>query len=88
MHPRSCRLRRAPTTIQIHFTIIDERHVIIPIFTTNESERLIRHGVLIFDDKQGDLVKSLNEIYETLDAQSQSIESDQLIPPKEKQQKP
>jgi hypothetical protein len=56
--------------------------VILPIFKSIENERLIRHGVLFFDDRQGDLVKSLNEIYETLDAQSQPMETNQLIPPK------
>lgn len=60
-HPRACRLRRSPTQIRIHFTIIDERYVILPIFSSIESELLIRHGVLIFDDRQGELVKSLNE---------------------------
>ena len=85
-HPRACHLRRAPTQMRIHFTIIDERYVIIPIFSSIESERLIRHGVLIFDDRQGDLVKSLNEIYETLDAQSKPIEIEHLIPPNEKKQ--
>jgi hypothetical protein len=77
-NPRSCRLRRAPLQIHIHFTIIDERYVIMPIFTSLKNERLIRHGVLIFDDRQGDLVRGLKGIYETLNAQSKPIEVEQL----------
>jgi hypothetical protein len=83
-HPLSCRLQKSATLIHTHFTVIDERYVIMPIFTTIGRERQLRHGVFIFDDRQGDLVKSLNDIYATLDAKSQPIEADQLIAPTEK----
>lgn len=63
-YPLSCRLRRAPMSLSIHFTIIDDRFVIIPIFTVRENHQLARQSVLIFDDKQGDVVKRLNDIYE------------------------
>lgn len=82
-HPRSCRLRKAELLMNIHFTILDDQYVIMPIFTSIKRERLTRHGVFIFDDRQGDLIKALNEIYETLDAKSQPIESEQLIAPKD-----
>jgi len=66
-------------SLNIHFTIIDNRFVIIPIFTTTENQHPARHGILIFDDKQGDLVRSLNDMYEQIDAYARPIEVEQLI---------
>ena len=41
-----------------------------------ESQR--RHGVLIFDDRQGELVKSLKRIYKTIEPKAQAIHSSEL----------
>jgi hypothetical protein len=84
-HPRSCRLRRVTSLIHIHFTIVDNKYVILPIFTYIKNERLVRHGVLIFDDSKGELVRNLNNLYNDLDARSQPVEPNQLIAPQDKE---
>ncbi len=78
-HPRSCRLRGTSPIVNIHFTIIDERYVIIPITTFLKNGYVQRRGQIIFDDGRGELVKSLNFIYQTLDAYSRPIEPNQII---------
>jgi hypothetical protein len=83
-YPRTCQLRRASHFIDMHFTIIDERYVIIPIFSRRENARLIRYGALIFNDTQGTLVAFLDGICRTLEARSRPITSDQIIFPSSK----
>ncbi len=77
-HPRSCLLRRATARINTHFTLIDNRYIVMPILSYYRTERQIRHGALFFDDGQGDLVKSLNSIYQIIDAHSQPINPNDL----------
>ena len=79
-HPRSCRIRKTSTSIEIHFTIVDQRYIIMPILSHFEGDKQIRHGALFFDDTQGDLTKVLKSIYEILNTRSQPIEPHQLIP--------
>jgi len=72
-HPRTCRIRMVPTMMGSHFTIIDERYVIVSTTSLLKSGHNVRHSTIIVDDTQGDLVKYFNFIYQTLDAHSSPI---------------
>lgn len=82
--PHSCQLRTTNRFVDTHFTIIDEKYVIIPIFSRLGNERLKRYGTFIFNDIHGDLVKCLDRIYRTLDARSHPLTSQQLVAPPNK----
>ena len=85
VHPHSCLLKSAEALIDAHFTIVDNRYVVMPIFGYVKNERQVRYGTLIFDDGQGSLVDCLNSIYKALEAHSQPIYSQQLRIPSEKE---
>jgi hypothetical protein len=68
-----------PPLVYMHFAIIDDRYVILPILTAVPLRPGIRrHGALIFEDLVGDLVKTLMNIYEMLDATAQPLTSRQI----------
>lgn len=77
--PLSCSIRKSSTIIDIHFTIIDQRYIIMPIFTTNEEHNLIRYGALFYDDLQKHFVNYLESIYKILESLSKPIYLDSFI---------
>jgi len=78
LNPRSCILKIAIARINTHFTIIDDRYIIMPFLTHSKDKRQARHGALIFDDNEGDLVKALIEIYTLIDDDAEPLRLDQL----------
>lgn len=78
-HPTSCQLRRTYSFVEIQFTIIDKKHIIIPIFSHDGTRRLTRYGALIFHDTHGNLVRCLYSLYEELWARSYPIKNHQLV---------
>jgi len=77
--PRSCQIRKSPFILNIHFTIIDQRYVIMPIFTINANKKMNRHGALIYDDIQKTFVNHLESIYNIIDSFSQPLIGDSSI---------
>jgi hypothetical protein len=75
---RSCILRKTETFMQIHFTIIDNQYIIIPILTTIKNELQARYGEIIINDTQGELVRQLQAIYWTLENRASPIDADEL----------
>jgi len=80
-YPRSCHIKKAKSYIDIHFTIIDNKYVIMPIFSHDERNHQTRYGALIFNDTQGTLVNCLEGIYRFLETHGQAITPEQLIAP-------
>ncbi len=79
LYPRSCQIRKSPTLLNIHFTIVDRRYIIMPIFNFNEKTKgIVRHGALIYGDIQKDFVNYLESIYNILDSYSRPITPDSL----------
>ncbi len=78
-YPRSCQIRKCRGLLNIHFTIIDQRYIIMPIFTLNQNQRMERYGALIYDDIGRNFVNYLESIYSVLESLSQPILSDSLI---------
>ena len=79
---RSTVVKICPPHVRMHFAIIDDRYVILPILTTGPGGAgLRRHGALIFEDLVGDLVKTLNTIYEMLDATARPLTRKELEQP-------
>jgi hypothetical protein len=79
LHPRSCQIRKCPSLLNIHFTIVDQRYIIMPIFTLNQNQRMERYGALIYDDVGRNFVNYLESIYSILESLSQPILTDSLI---------
>lgn len=74
-------LKVAPPHIHTHFAIIDQRFVIWPILTSNpRGGGLKRHGIIIFDDPQGQFVQRMMSIYNMIDAVAQPFEVHHLEP--------
>lgn len=80
-HHNSCHLRKVNALINTHFTVIDDKYVIMPIFGYYKDEEMLRYGVLFFQDDRGDLVDCLNSIYRTLDSQSHYIAPSEIKTP-------
>jgi hypothetical protein len=79
-YPRVCRLKIAPVQIRFHFIIVDRRHIIIPVLSNDpETRAQTRHGALFFDDRSGDLYRSLVAIYQAVDAHSRPVEARDLV---------
>jgi hypothetical protein len=80
-HYEACTIRITPAhVIKAHFIIIDRRHIILPILTTAPAtNHQIRHGALFFDDRDGDLFRSLRSIYRAIDAQAHPLTKSHLI---------
>ena len=76
---RSCQIRKCPNLLNIHFTIIDQRFIIMPIFTLNQNQLMERYGALIYDDIGKDFVNYLESIYSVLESLSHPILPDSLI---------
>jgi hypothetical protein len=65
--------------VHAHFTIIDQRYVVLPILTSDPRKGgLRRHGALIFDDIQGNYVNQLMAIYSMIDAVASPLEEEHL----------
>lgn len=77
--PHSCMLKKSSAFFNVNFTVIDNRHVVIPILTHIKHVLQARHGALIIEDIDGNLVARLNAIYWALESRSKSIESRELI---------
>lgn len=73
-YPRDCLLRIAAEKTSEHFTIIDDRYVILSTVINIKDGHKVRHGEVIIDDGQGELVKYFNFLYQTLDAHSRPLE--------------
>jgi hypothetical protein len=72
--PRATVLKVCRPHIHLHFAIIDDRFVILPILTTDSSGQGVRrHGALIFEDRVGDLVSRLMYIFQMLDAAARPL---------------
>jgi|GEM_PF-2687043 hypothetical protein len=78
MNSHAILLRKTPTVINIHFTIIDDRYIIIPILTSIKKVHQARHGAIFFDDPQGNLTRRLKSIYWSIEKYATPIEPDQL----------
>lgn len=77
--PQASVLKIAPPQIHMHFCVIDERYVVLPVLSSNPKVGgLRRHGALIFDDRGGELVGRLLKVYELLDAVAQPLEERHL----------
>lgn len=80
-HPRACRLRMVSETISSHFTIVDDRYVILSTYRYLKGKYRIRHGAIIIDDGQGEVIKYYKFLYQTLDAHSRPLESQHFTLP-------
>jgi hypothetical protein len=76
--PHSCMIRKSSIFINITFTIIDNRYVIIPVITRIKDLFQVRHGALIIEDINGQLVSRLKSFYWTLESRSSSLEMTEL----------
>jgi hypothetical protein len=80
-HPRICQIRIASETISSHFTIIDNRYVILSTYAYLNNGCITRHGAIIIDDSQGKVIKYYNLLYQSLDAHSRPLEPQAFIGP-------
>lgn len=80
-HPHACRLRMVSERISSHFTIVDDRYVILSTYMYLKGGHSIRHGAIIIDDGQGEVIKYYSLLYQVLDAQSRPLESHHFILP-------
>ena len=81
-------LRKTSMILNLHFTIIDDRYIIIPILTGIKKVHQTRHGALFFDDPQGNLIQCLKSIYWLIEKDALPIERNQLeLPPESISQK-
>jgi hypothetical protein len=79
LSPRTTVVKICSAQVHMHFAIIDDRYVILPILASNPRQGGVRrHGAVVFDDNVGKLVKELMNIYETLDAVAQPLEPRQI----------
>jgi hypothetical protein len=74
---RSCILRKTAKRINLTFTIIDDRFIIMPILTSIKNAHQARHGTLLFDDPQGDLIRRLKSMYWSIEAQALPLDINQ-----------
>lgn len=74
-HPRICRLRMVSEMMSSHFTIVDDRYVILSTYRYLKDGHRIRQGSIIIDDGQGEVIKYYKTLYQTLDARSRPLES-------------
>ena len=81
IHYQACSVRITPTHVmKTHFIIIDRRYIILPVLTTDgATNHQIRHGALFFDDRDGDLFRSLRGIYRAIDAQAYPLTEKHLV---------
>ncbi len=81
-HYESCSLRITPVHVmKAHFIIVDRRYIVLPILTTDaNTNHQIRHGALLFDDRDGDLFRSLRGIYRAIDARAYPLVPGEPIP--------
>ncbi|HEU5383928.1 MAG TPA: hypothetical protein VFV38_51690 [Ktedonobacteraceae bacterium] len=77
-YPHSCRVRRSQILINTYFILIDNKHIIMPLFKNPTGVARARYGALFFEDSQGELVKYLQATYQTLDAHSIAISTEEL----------
>lgn len=80
-HYEACSVRITPIhVIKTHFIIIDRRYIILPVLTTEAAtNKQIRHGALFFDDRDGDLFRSLRGIYRAIDVQAYPLTERHLV---------
>lgn len=74
-HPRVCQLRMVSEMISSHFTIVDDRFVILSTYIYLKGGHTVRHGAVIIDDGQGEVIKYYKFLYQALDAHSRPLES-------------
>jgi len=74
-HPRVCQLRMVSEMISSHFTIIDDRYAILSTYVYLKGGHTVRHGAVIIDDGQGEVIKYYKFLYQALDAHSRPLES-------------
>jgi len=80
--PRSTVVKICPPHVNMHFAVIDRRFVILPILTSSpRGGGLRRHGALIFEDRVGELVAKLMNIYAMLDAVALPLEERHMEQP-------
>ncbi|HUC25092.1 MAG TPA: hypothetical protein VMA73_20475 [Streptosporangiaceae bacterium] len=81
-HYETCSLRVTPVHVmEAHFIIIDRRYIVLPILTTDaNTNHQIRHGALLFDDRDGDLFRSLRGIYRAIDSRAYPLAPSEPIP--------
>ncbi|TDP92225.1 hypothetical protein [Labedaea rhizosphaerae] len=77
---KACNLRLTLVhVLKTHFIMVDRRHIVIPLLTTDQSSnRQIRHGALFFDDREGNLFKCFREIYRAIDAHARPLTESML----------
>jgi hypothetical protein len=80
-HYEACSVRITPIhVIKTHFIIVDRRYIILPVLTTDAAtNQQIRHGALFFDDRDGDLFRSLRGIYRAIDVQAYPLAERHLV---------
>ena len=72
--PRTTVIKICRAQVYLHFAIIDDRYVVMPILTAGQGQTTVkRHGALIFEDHVGYLVRELQNIYSMLDAAAQPL---------------
>jgi len=72
--PKSCVVKKSSAFFNINFTIIDNRYVVIPILTHVKNLLQARHGALIIEDIDGQLIAILNSIYWILESRATPID--------------
>lgn len=78
LYPRSCHVRRSTILINTYFILIDNKHIIMPLFKNPTGISRTRYGALFIEDNQGELVKYLHATYQTLDAHSLAVSIEDL----------
>ena len=75
-YPRICQLNIVSTVVGSHFTIVDDKYVIMTTYFYLKNKRILRHGAIIIYDGQGELIKYYNLLYWDLEARSKPLLSD------------
>jgi hypothetical protein len=73
--PSSCTIKRVTSRINLHFIVIDNKYIIIPILTHEKKVLQARHGAMFLEDTTKDrkLANCLIHIYWTLDPDAEPI---------------
>ena len=78
-YPNSCRVKFVVVRIRTQFIIVDWRYIIMPILTSHGTHAT-RHGAIVFDDREGGLVRCLRDIYQAIDVRARPLHPSDLEP--------
>jgi hypothetical protein len=78
-HPHNCQVRIVTRMISSNFTIIDDKYIILTTYILLKNGHTVRHGAVIINDEEGELIKYYNFLFQALDAHSRPLEPQQII---------